>query len=54
MNAIAGSDLRQSKREQVELFRSILESYHVPVTVRVGRGVDIEAGCGQLRSQKSL
>jgi 23S rRNA (adenine2503-C2)-methyltransferase len=54
LNAIAGSDLRQSKREQVDLFRSILESYHVPVTVRLGRGVDIEAGCGQLRSQKSL
>jgi len=54
LNPAAGADLRQSKREQVDMFRSILESCRVPVTVRLGRGVDIEAGCGQLRSQQSL
>ena len=54
LNATAGSDLRQSKRERVDLFRSILESFRVPVTVRLARGMDIQAGCGQLRSQRPL
>ena len=30
-------------------FKAILEAGGVPCTVRVRRGIDINAGCGQLR-----
>ena len=30
----------------------ILESYKIPSTVRVRRGIDIDAGCGQLKSTR--
>ncbi len=39
----------KSARDRVDRFREILESHNVPVTVRLRRGVDIQAGCGQLR-----
>jgi 23S rRNA (adenine2503-C2)-methyltransferase len=31
-------------------FVEVLERYGVPATVRVRRGIDIDAGCGQLKS----
>jgi 23S rRNA (adenine2503-C2)-methyltransferase len=37
-----------SSRERIASFRSELERAHVPVTVRLTRGRDIEAACGQL------
>jgi len=38
-----------STRERVAAFKAILEAGGVPCTVRVRRGIDINAGCGQLR-----
>lgn len=37
--------------QRVERFQKILTSYGVPNTVRLRRGVDIEAGCGQLKQR---
>jgi len=37
-----------SSPRAIEAFRSVLESARVPVTVRLTRGRDIEAACGQL------
>ncbi|MES1248050.1 MAG: hypothetical protein ABUS54_10295 [Actinomycetota bacterium] len=37
-----------SSRERIAAFRSELEAWRVPVTVRLTRGRDIEAACGQL------
>jgi 23S rRNA (adenine2503-C2)-methyltransferase len=37
-----------SPRERISAFRHELERAHVPVTVRLTRGRDIEAACGQL------
>ncbi|HEY7208372.1 MAG TPA: 23S rRNA (adenine(2503)-C(2))-methyltransferase RlmN [Gaiellaceae bacterium] len=37
-----------SSRAAIARFKSILERAHVPVTVRLTRGRDIEAACGQL------
>jgi 23S rRNA (adenine2503-C2)-methyltransferase len=37
-----------SSRERIAAFRAELERAHVPVTVRLTRGRDIEAACGQL------
>ncbi len=38
-------------RETVEDFAAILDQRHVPYTIRVRRGVAIQAGCGQLRQR---
>ena len=38
-----------STRERVADFKRILEEHNIPCTVRVRRGIDINAGCGQLR-----
>jgi 23S rRNA (adenine2503-C2)-methyltransferase len=37
-----------SSRESIAAFRSALESRNIPVTVRLTRGRDIDAACGQL------
>jgi 23S rRNA (adenine2503-C2)-methyltransferase len=38
-----------STRERVADFKAILDEHGIPCTVRVRRGIDISAGCGQLR-----
>ena len=35
-------------RERAAAFKAALESYGIPCTIRVRRGIDINAGCGQL------
>jgi len=53
LNPIPGSVLQPSPRERTDAFASRLEAQGIPVTVRVGRGVGIQAGCGQLRSRQA-
>jgi 23S rRNA (adenine2503-C2)-methyltransferase len=43
-----GAPYRGSSRESIAAFRAALESRGVPVTVRLTRGRDIAAACGQL------
>lgn len=38
-------------RERAENFRSILEKSGIPCTIRMRRGIDIQAGCGQLATE---
>jgi 23S rRNA (adenine2503-C2)-methyltransferase len=42
------SDLEGSGREAIDAFRSVLAGAGVPATVRLTRGRDIDAACGQL------
>ncbi len=49
LNPTAGSTLHPTARVQVRAFRDVLERHGIPATVRIGRGLDINAGCGQLR-----
>jgi 23S rRNA (adenine2503-C2)-methyltransferase len=49
LNPTSGSSLMPTPREQVRAFREELEARGIPCTVRIGRGLDINAGCGQLR-----
>ena len=35
-------------RERAEAFKTVLENHGVPCTIRIRRGIDIQAGCGQL------
>ncbi|TLN07944.1 23S rRNA (adenine(2503)-C2)-methyltransferase, partial [bacterium] len=40
-----------STRERAEAFRTELENAGIPCTVRMRRGIDIQAGCGQLATE---
>jgi 23S rRNA (adenine2503-C2)-methyltransferase len=39
--------------DRAETFKDILESRGIPCTIRLRRGIDIQAGCGQLASLQS-
>jgi 23S rRNA (adenine2503-C2)-methyltransferase len=47
------SQFEGSSRESIAAFRATLEAQGVPVTVRLTRGRDIAAACGQLAAQAS-
>ncbi len=51
LNPTAGYGGQPSSPEDVERFRDTLAEYGVSSTVRVRRGIDIQAGCGQLRDR---
>jgi 23S rRNA (adenine2503-C2)-methyltransferase len=53
LNPTPGSPLQPSPRERVDAFRQELQWSGIPVTVRMRRGIDIEAGCGQLRQRQT-
>jgi len=50
----SGSEFRGSSRESIAAFRAALESRGVPVTVRLTRGRDIDAACGQLAASAAV
>jgi len=41
-----------SPRETIEMFKRELERARIPATVRLTRGRDIEAACGQLATAR--
>lgn len=51
LNPTAGYGGAPSDRERVEAFQAELARHGVSSTVRVRRGIDIQAGCGQLRDR---
>ena len=53
LNPTPGSSLQPSPRKRVDAFRDVLESAGIPTTVRMRRGIGIEAGCGQLRQRQA-
>lgn len=52
LNPTAGYDGQPSSPSSLAAFTAELDRYRVPYTVRVRRGVDIQAGCGQLRQRE--
>ena len=50
LNPTAGFGGTPSSPEQVQAFVDTLADHGIPATVRVRRGIDIDAGCGQLKS----
>jgi 23S rRNA (adenine2503-C2)-methyltransferase len=48
LNPVPGSPWPASDPERIYEFAHILRSYGVTVTVRMRRGIDVAAGCGQL------
>ncbi|MCB8926413.1 MAG: 23S rRNA (adenine(2503)-C(2))-methyltransferase RlmN [Ardenticatenaceae bacterium] len=50
LNPTVGYNGRPTQRPQVKQFQAILADYGIPSTVRQRRGIDIAAGCGQLKA----
>jgi len=48
----AGGMYDGSSRETIERFKAVLERARIPATVRLTRGRDIEAACGQLAAPR--
>jgi 23S rRNA (adenine2503-C2)-methyltransferase len=53
VNPTQGCNYRPSGRERIRAFRSELNRMRIANSVRLARGIDIQAGCGQLRSRHS-
>jgi 23S rRNA (adenine2503-C2)-methyltransferase len=53
LNPVAESPYQPSTPEHAAAFQTLLEQSGVPATLRMRRGIDIDAGCGQLRQRVS-
>jgi len=51
LNPTDGYPGQPSSEERVAAFTDILDRRHIPYTLRLRRGGDIQAGCGQLRAR---
>jgi 23S rRNA (adenine2503-C2)-methyltransferase len=47
-NPVAGTGLARSTRASVNTFKALLDGRAVPCSIRIQRGMDIDAACGQL------
>lgn len=52
LNPSSGAELKGSTREAVEAFRDRLMKRGIQTTIRLKRGIEINAGCGQLATSK--
>nr|MBC7244318.1 23S rRNA (adenine(2503)-C(2))-methyltransferase RlmN [Chloroflexota bacterium] len=52
LNPTGECDYQPSTRQRIFAFRRELNRMGIANTVRLGRGIDIQAGCGQLRSRQ--
>ncbi len=53
LNPTRGYEGQGATRARAEAFRDVLKRRGIPCTIRVRRGVDIQAGCGQLATEHS-
>lgn len=53
LNPTKGFTGSATDHERAEVFKNILESKGIPCTIRMRRGIDIQAGCGQLASRSN-
>jgi 23S rRNA (adenine2503-C2)-methyltransferase len=51
LNPTVGYEGQPTRTTAVKQFQSILATYNLPSTVRQRRGIDIAAGCGQLKNE---
>lgn len=51
LNPTTGYTGQATTRERSSAFQQILERHGIPCTIRIRRGIDIQAGCGQLASR---
>ena len=50
-NPVPGLNWRGTRPERVQAFAHVLQEAGIPTTVRISRGAEIQAGCGQLRAK---
>jgi len=53
LNPTTGYEGKTTTHERANAFKQILEENDIPCTIRIRRGIDIQAGCGQLASRVS-
>ncbi len=53
LNPVEGDAYARPEETAVRQFEELLKQAHIPVSVRYSKGVDIVAGCGQLRARSS-
>ncbi len=51
VNPTTEGPYERTSRRDAEKFQNVLRRYGVPSTVRMEKGIDIDAGCGQLRAR---
>lgn len=51
VNPVKGSRVKRPERNNIIMFKKVLEAARIPVSVREEKGTDIEAACGQLRQR---
>lgn len=54
LNPTMGYDGKATSHERALRFKEILEQHGIPCTIRLRRGIDIQAGCGQLASKNKI
>ncbi len=54
LNPTAGYEGHASDRQRAIIFKETLEQAGIPCTIRMRRGIDIQAGCGQLAGASIL
>lgn len=52
LNETAGYEGREGTESAAEVFSAIVQGCGIPCTIRQRRGIDVAAGCGQLRAEK--
>jgi 23S rRNA (adenine2503-C2)-methyltransferase len=52
LNETAGYEGREGTESAAEVFSGIVQAAGIPCTIRQRRGIDVAAGCGQLRAEK--
>ena len=53
LNPTSGFDGEPTRLPDAQAFIDVLTSKGIPATIRVRRGIDIDAGCGQLAIEES-
>lgn len=53
LNPTQGYDGEATNRQRAQAFSDVLEAAGIPCTIRMRRGIDINAGCGQLAGAES-
>ncbi|MCI0449717.1 MAG: 23S rRNA (adenine(2503)-C(2))-methyltransferase RlmN [Chlorobi bacterium] len=53
LNPTRDYDGHESRQKRIRAFRQILDKAGIPNTLRIRRGIDINAGCGQLMQEAS-
>jgi 23S rRNA (adenine2503-C2)-methyltransferase len=54
LNPTGGYSGQATNKRQVAIFKKSLEQAGIPCTIRMRRGVEIQAGCGQLAGSFGL